>query len=252
MPLSIRSPINREVCMQPISCVTLFCLLLLNAPINAAPPCEARNLDFGKEVWAHLPLSKLKRDTVYTKAKEGSRIVLNASAESSASFYAARFKKPVAVPTSVSWSWKTDALVPDADNRDKAREDAPLRVLVAFDGDHATLPEAEKKRFDRARKLSGKEIPYAVLMYIWGDHVPVGTVIPSAHTSQVKMLVVASGTNGLGKWQSVQRKLADDYRRAYAADPGPVIGVAVMTDTDNTGAKAAGQYADIRFECGAR
>ena len=55
------------------------------------------------------------------------------------------------VPATLSWDWKTDALVPGADNRDKAREDAPLRVLVAFDGDKATLPEAEQKRFSGPR-----------------------------------------------------------------------------------------------------
>ncbi len=86
-------------------------------------------------------------------------------------------------------------------------------------------------------------------MYIWGDHVPANTVIPSAHTSQVKMLVVASGAKGLGHWQSVQRNLAADYRKAFGAAPGRVLGVAVMTDTDNTGAKAVGEYADIRFDC---
>jgi len=74
-------------------------------------------------------------------------------------------------------------------------------------------------------------------------------VIPSAHTSQVKMLVVASGTRGLGSWQSLRRNVVEDYRRAYGAEPGPVLGVAVMTDTDNTGEKALGEYADIRFEC---
>ncbi len=125
----------------------------------------------------------------------------------------------------LSWQWKTGALVAGADNRDKAREDAPLRVLVAFDGDHATLPEAERTRFKRAKNLSGREPPYAVLMYIWSDLVPVGSVIPSAHTSQVKMLAVASGASGLGGWQTVQRNLADDYRRAYGADNPLIAGV---------------------------
>ena len=139
--------------------------------------------------------------------------------------------------------------MPDADNRDKNREDAPLRVLVAFDGDKAALPREEQKRFQRAKTLTGRDAPYATLMYIWSDHVPVNTVIPSAHTSQVKMLVVASGPKGLGHWQSVHRNLAADYRRAFGAAPGRMLGVAVMTDTDNTGAKAVGEYADIRLDC---
>jgi len=87
-------------------------------------------------------------------------------------------------------------------------------------------------------------------MYIWSDHVEVGSVIPSAHTGRVRMLAVASGASGLGSWQTVRRDLAEDYQRAFGAAPGRVLGVAVMTDTDNTGSKAVGEYADIRFECG--
>ncbi|RZL95279.1 MAG: DUF3047 domain-containing protein, partial [Variovorax sp.] len=128
----------------------------------------------------------------------------------------------------------------------------PLRVLVAFDGDVATLPDAERRRFSRAKNLARRDVPYAVLMYIWTDQVPVGTVIPSAHTSQIKMLAVASGPGDLGRWQSVQRNLVDDYRKAYGAEPGPVLAVAVMTDTDNTGTKAVGSYAGIRIDCGSR
>jgi Protein of unknown function (DUF3047) len=218
---------------------------------GAASACEARDVVFGKG-WAHQPLSKLKRDTVYTLAKDEGRTLLRAVADRSASAYVAPVGRSAAVPTGLSWRWKTSALVPGADNRDKAREDAPLRMMVAFDGDRATLSNEEQQRFKRAKTLAGRDLPYAVLMYIWSEQVPVETVIPSAHTSQVKMLVVASGQAGLGQWQSVRRNVADDYRRAWGAEPGPVVAVGVMTDTDNTGTKATGEYADIRFECGGK
>lgn len=228
-----------------------FCTMLGGATGSIAASCEPRNLDFGQKVinWTHQPLSKLKRDTVYTLLNENGLSVIKAVANSSASLYVAGFKPPLALPTTLNWRWKTDALVPGADNRRKELEDAPLRVLVAFDGDQSTLPEAEQQRFRRAKNLSGRNLPYAVLMYIWSEQVAAGTVIPSAHTSQVKMLVVASGTGGLGQWQSLRRNIAEDYRRAYGAEPGPLLGVAVMTDTDNTGTTAVGQYANIRIEC---
>lgn len=240
--------------MKYLSGITLTVLLAWSAAADAATPCVARSLDFGKPAsgWAHQPLSKLKHDTVYSLEQANGHAVLRGTADSSASLYVALIKPATEVPSSMKWRWKTDALVPNADNRDKKREDAPLRVLVAFDGDKTTLPEEEQKRFQRAKSLSGRDGPYATLMYIWGDHVPVNTVIPSAHTSQVKMLVVASGSKGLGQWQSVQRNLAADYHKAFGAAPGRVLGVAVMTDTDNTGARAVGEYADIRFDCSGR
>lgn len=236
-----------------LACLLALCGPALAAPATATVPCQPRSLAFDlKEAgWRHQPLSKLKRDTHYSVVAEGERkAVLRASADGSASSYVAALTPAMRTPMTLSWEWKTAALVPGADNRDKSREDAPLRVMVSFDGDVSTLPEDERKHLARAKILSGQEVPFATLMYIWTDQVAVGTVIPSAHTSQVKMLAVASGPGGLGSWQTVQRKLADDYRLAFGTDPGAVLGVAVMTDTDNTGAKAVGEYSNIRLGCG--
>ena len=232
----------------PIAFAAACGFLLGAAYPGMASACQARDFSFDKG-WVHEPLSKLKRDTRYSVVQEDGHTVLRAVADRSASAYAAHIQPPASVPTSLSWRWKTDALVPGADNRDRAREDAPLRVMVAFDGDLSTLPEAEQRRFRLAKSVSGQDVPFATLMYIWSDLVPPETIIASTHTSQVKMLVVASGASGLGKWQSVRRNLAQDYKRAYGAEPGPVLSVSVMTDTDNTGEKAEGEYADIRFEC---
>jgi DUF3047 family protein len=232
----------------------LWCVFPAAAAPREAGPCVARDLGFdrGEAGWVHVPLSKLKRDTVYALKPHADRPgVLRASADRSASLYVAPLKMAMASSTTtLRWSWKTDALVPGADNRDKSREDAPLRVLVAFDGDIATLPEAEQKRYSRAKKISGRSLPYALLMYIWTDQVPVDSVIPSAHTSQVKMIAVASGRDGLGEWKSVTRNLAADFRLAYGAEPGAVTGIGVMTDTDNTSTRAVGEYAGIRTACG--
>jgi hypothetical protein len=232
----------------PLAWLAACCLSLgANFP-GVASACQARDFSFDKG-WVHEPLSKLKRDTRYLLVQEDGHTVLRAVADRSASAYVVHIQPPASVPTSLSWRWKTGALVPGADNRERSKEDAPLRVMVAFDGDLSTLPEKEQTRLKMAKSLSGQDVPFATLMYIWSDLVPPETIIASTHTSQVKMLVVASGTAGLGQWQSVRRNVVADYRRAYGAEPGAVLSISVMTDTDNTGEKAVGEYADIRFEC---
>ena len=220
----------------------------------AVAPCEPRALDFGaaEAGWRHVPMSRLKRDTAYSVETRDGRAVLTARADGAASLFVAPFPRPMRVPASLSWSWKTDALVPGADSRDSKREDAPLRVVVAFDGDAKKLPAAEQRQRAVAERFTGRTPPYAALVYVWSNGVPPEAVIPSAHTSQIRMLVVAAGSAGLGSWHTVQRDLAADYRRAFGTEPGPVVGVAVMNDTDNTGAKAVGQYADLQLRCGAR
>ena len=241
---------SRKSCLAlalPLACLTAPTL----SSTGFAAPCAPLNLDFGQKSpqWAHQPLSKLKRDTVYKLVNDGSSNILTGSANGSASLYLAGLKPPLNASATLNWRWQADAPVPGADNRKKELEDSPLRVMIAFDGDRSTLPENEQKRFKRAKSIAGRDLPYAVLMYIWSEQGPVESIIPSAHTSQIKMIVAASGSSGIGQWQSLRRNIADDYRRAYGSEPGPVTGIAVMTDTDNTGAKAVGQYANIRIEC---
>ena len=236
-----------------VAAVFAVCVSAALPPARAAEaaPCQPRALDFdaADADWKPVPLSRRKKDTLYRVEREGGRTVLVARADGAASFFVSRLPKAMRPPATLSWSWKTDALVPGADNRERSREDAPLRVVVAFDGDASGLPAGERAQRALAESLSGQAPPYAALMYIWSDHVAPEAVIPSAHTSQIKMIVVASGTQGLGAWQSVRRDLAADYRRAFGAEPGPILGVAVLTDTDNTGAQAEGRYADIRLQC---
>jgi hypothetical protein len=216
--------------------------------------CQARALPLAGKApaWGHFPLSRMKKDTHYQVTAQGARQVLVAQADGSASLYGAAFQPARPATGWLRWSWKTDALVPGADNADPHREDAPLRVVVAFGGDPSKLPLAERAQRKLAETMTGRPPPYAALMYIWGSSEAPGTVIPSTHTSQIKMLVVQSGTDGLGRWHQVRRNVSEDYRRAFGVAPGPVVAVAVMTDTDNTGKTAAGEYADFAFDCAAK
>lgn len=199
--------------------------------------------------WTHVPLSRLKRDTAYSTAQENGLVILKAAADGAASAYVhfARLE-PARLPI-IEWRWRTDALIGAADNRNPKLEDAPVRVIVGFDGDKTRLPEQEQRRFNRAKTLSGRDLPYATLMYIWENKAPVGTVIPSAHTAQLKMIVAESGPQGVGAWRTYQRNLVQDYQRAFGTAPGRILGLAVMTDTDNTDSKAEGFYGEIRFTC---
>jgi hypothetical protein len=221
------------------------------APSRATPHCKNLALDFSKPEsrWQHIPISKLKRDTRYSIVQDGADQVLRAQADRSASFYISRLKNPMSADASLQWRWKTDALIAGADNRNKKLEDAPLRIALGFDGDIKSLSAVEQKTFARARTFSSAPLPYATLMYIWSEQVPLETIIPSAHTSQLKMLVVASGKEGLGQWHTLKRNISEDYRRAFASAPGKLLWTGVMSDTDNTGQKALAWYADISLSC---
>jgi hypothetical protein len=51
----------------------------------------------------------------------------------------------------------------------------------------------------------------------------------------------------VGQWLEEKRNLVEDYRKCFGEDPGKAGGVAIMTDTDNTGEKAMAWYGPIRL-----
>jgi hypothetical protein len=62
------------------------------------------------------------------------------------------------------------------------------------------------------------------------------------------MIVVESGAGKLNQWVSEERNIYEDYKRAFGEEPPMISGVAIMTDTDNTGEAATAYYGDILFE----
>ena len=61
------------------------------------------------------------------------------------------------------------------------------------------------------------------------------------------MIVVESGPSRIGQWREETRNLYEDFRRAFGEEPPLVNGVAIMTDSDNTGESAVAYYGDISF-----
>jgi hypothetical protein len=119
--------------------------------------------------------------------------------------------------------------------------------LVAFDGNKSKLPLKEKMTFEMAPLISGQEMPYATLMYIWSGKSPLNAILDNPHTSRIKMIVVDSGWGKVSEWQGHERDLAADFRNAFGEAPGDVIGVALLTDTDNTKSETKAYYGDIEL-----
>jgi hypothetical protein len=214
----------------------------LPAPFSAGKP--GAELPRG---WEPVKLSANKTPTDYALVEDGDAVVLHAKAIAAASGLAQFTVFDVRSAPVVEWRWKASSLVDGADNRVAAKEDAPARLLLAFDGDKSQLPLVERAVFYIAEKLSGRPLPYALLQYVWARRLPVGTVIEHPYTRRVRMIVVASGAGGVGKWQSFSRNVYDDYRHAFDEEPGELTGIGVMTDTDNTRGSVEAWYGDIRF-----
>ena len=74
----------------------------------------------------------------------------------------------------------------------------------------------------------------------------------SPRTDRVRKIVLEAGPQHLGQWRHHRRDLVADFQRAFGEAPGDVLGVALMTDSDNTRSTATAWYGDIHMESPAR
>jgi hypothetical protein len=188
-----------------------------------------------------------KTATSYSAGMADGRWVLNAQSERSASMYRRAVRIEPGQLGKVSFAWKVAALLPEADVRHSDTEDAVVRVLLAFDGDPARLSPRARMMFDLMHSLSGEAPPFATLMYVWDSHAELDSVVLNKRSDRIRKIVLESGPAHLGQWRSYERDVRADYRRAFGEDPGALIGLAVMTDSDNTQSRAEAWYGEIRL-----
>ena len=184
--------------------------------------------------WQPWIINRAKALTLYQLVTDvgTGQVVLRAVAERSASGMMQRLDVDPANRPIVAWRWRVVDLITAADNQDRYSEDAPARLMLFFDGDKAMLPAGEQMLMETAHLLTGQELPYATLMYVWENRFAQETLLRSSFTRQVKMIVVGTGRDRIGTWRTFQRNYVDDYRRAFGVEPGRLIGVGIMTDTD--------------------
>jgi hypothetical protein len=188
-----------------------------------------------------------KTATEYRWADKDGRRAIEARSARSASMWRRRLDLAPGGYAEVRFAWWVPALIPQADPARAETEDSPVRVLFGFGGDVSRLPARTRAMFELAEALTGERPPYATLMYVWIPRGAVGSVIVNPRSDRIRKLVLDSGEADLGRWRDHRRNLVADFRQAFGEDPGPLVSVAVMTDSDNTGSMASAWYTPVEF-----
>ena len=145
------------------------------------------------------------------------------------------------------WLWRVDAPLATADMRTKAGDDYAARVYLSFRIAPEALGLGTRAKLALARSIYGDQVPDAALNYVWDNRQPVGTVMPNAYTDRTRMVVLRSGAGDAGGWVMERRDVAEDFERAFGALPAQLSGIALASDTDNTGESARAGFAEFRF-----
>lgn len=186
-----------------------------------------------------------KKPTSFAYERKDGRHTMAARADGSASMLRRQVRVPPEELGQVRFSWMVPELIAEADMARRDTEDAPVRIVLAFDGDRSRFSPRNAMLSELARALTGEEMPYATLMYVWSNHRAPGEVIINPRTDRIRKLVVQSGAAGLHQWLDYERDVRADFKRVFGEEPGALIGVAIMTDADNTHSRARAWYGPV-------
>jgi hypothetical protein len=103
--------------------------------------------------------------------------------------------------------------------RSRPTDDQAAQVYVAW----VRAPESVRSR---------------IIGYVWDSTAPAGTVCKSEKSGTVTYIVVRSGAEGLGKWITERRNVAEDFRRIYGEAPDKPTALALAIDSDDTRSSA--------------
>lgn len=189
-----------------------------------------------------------KLRTAFRVEKHQGRQSLRADSERSASMLRQKLLIEPDRLGRLVFEWQVHELIAEADMRQRETEDSPVRLILAFGGDRQKFSPKNAMLSELSRALTGEDMPYATLMYVWSNQLPVGTVIVNPRTDRVRKIVVESGPQRLKQWLHYERQIQADFEKAFGEPAGPLIGLAIMTDTDNTQGQARAWYGEIRLD----
>ncbi len=198
--------------------------------------------------WEPLAFARIERHTRYSLVEdEDGVVVVRAESDASASGLSRHLVVDPTVTPMLEWRWRVANVLAGGDVTRRSGDDYPARIYVTFAYDPARAGFFERARFEALRLFYGEYPPAAALNYIWANKAPVGSLVPNPYTDRARMLVVESGAAHAGEWRSERRDVAADYRRAFGGPAPAISGVAIMSDSDDTGESAVAWFGDIAF-----
>lgn len=182
----------------------------------------------GAAGWVHQKLDR--RETAYSVVPAGADSALEGVAGNAAAGLVRRVSVPATERGIVSWRWRTTASLTRNDReREKKGDDFVGRIFLTFGGD----PFTQGTR---------------ALAYVWAGQEPVGSVFANPYISDVMTIVLRSGNDDAGGWVREERDYVADFERLFGERPPPLTAIAILVDSDDTGATAVARFDDFRIQ----
>lgn len=172
--------------------------------------------------WEPLEFPKIEQHSRYELIREDGSQVVKAHTSGGASGLIARLNVKPEGSLMLSWRWKVSNVFEKGDAREKAGDDYPARIYVAFEFQPDKAGFFERAKRKTVEVLFGEELPGNALNYIWANTLPEGEFITNPYAEETVMIAVSSGGEKAGEWVSIERDIVADYRKAFGESPPPI------------------------------
>ena len=193
-----------------------------------------------------ITLPKIKSNR-FELVDEDGKTVLQVTSAASAASIGIPLTASLASNSRLEWRWKIGSVLVNADMEKKTGDDFAARLYVFFDVPLSSLSILERTKIRLIRMIWGGDVPTAALCYVWDNRHPVGYSQWSPYTNRVRVMVMQSGAADVGKWVDESRDVAADFRSAFGIDAPAITGLAVGSDTDQTGETVLSWFGDVKF-----
>ncbi len=239
----------------------LLCFLLVTAtPLLPRGGANAAGLDVGAfsrqpagvvvpegwERWLAAEPGLLTRWKLVTG--ESGATELRAIANASSSGLVRRVTADLEATPMLVWSWRALEEPGGADLATAGRDDAAARVcaLFAARADQAAEAAAEPTLGAALPVLPGEPVAQYALCYAWATSGDEGSVVSSPSSPRARAIIARAGK----ALRSVEerRDLAADFERAFDSEPGPLIAIGLLSDSDGTKGFASAYFGDVTLQ----
>ncbi len=239
-------------CAPLLCCWALLCASGVATLAAAAELAPLSGIEAPDSAWrrAGLPNQTMPWTRFQTITLEGER-VLQVRAEDSYGNLIHPVVAEAPPRKTLSWRWRLDEANAKVNLRQKAGDDAAVKVCAMFDLPLSSVPLLEQVVLRLARQRSAEPLPAATVCYLWDATLPAGTVLDNPFSRRVRVIVLRGAESPLKNWRSERRDLAADFLQLFGDEAKTVpalLAIAVGGDADNTHGRSLAHVADLSLQ----
>ena len=184
--------------------------------------------EFTKNELKDLKVRKVKKLTTYILGSNENGNYLRAEAEGVGSGLGKEVKIDLNKTPFINITWKVERDLRGIDEKSKKGHDYAARVFVV-------------------KKTGLTALSNKAINYIFSSNNSIDEYWRSPYTKSSIDYVLSTTKENLNEWVTVKANVKDHFKKLHDIDVDILSGVALMTDTDQTGLEAISYYQNIYF-----